>query len=393
MAQRWILHIDLDAFFASAEVLRRPELRGRPVIVGGATRGVVASATYEARAFGVRSAMPVGQALRLCPAAVVVRGDFPHYRELSGRFRAILDDLSPVVEAASIDEAYLDATGLERGPDPPVTVAAALKARLRAETGLTASVGVATNRTVAKIASDLRKPDGLVAVGAGEEAAFLAPLAAGKLPGVGPKAQERLARAGLRTLGDLAAAPPGLLRQLFGNGGGEIAQRARGVDPRPLEPHRPTKSLGHERTFATDIGNPGELRRIARALCDATAAELRRKQLGGRVVTLKLRQSDFQTITRQRALAAPTDLAGPLAAAADELLTEALSATGWRSIRLLGVRVSALGPLVRQLELSSAAPLRDARLSAALRHLEERFGPQVIRRAAMLDAGEGDRGG
>ena len=365
MAQRWIFHIDLDAFFASAEVLRRPELRGLPVIVGGATRGVVASATYEARTFGVRSAMPMAQALRLCPAAVVIKGDFPYYRALSGQFRAILDDLSPTVEAASIDEAYLDATGLERGPDPPVAAARGLKERLRAATGLTASIGVATNRTVAKIASDLRKPDGLVAVAVGGEAAFLAPLAAGKLPGVGPKAQERLATAGLRTLGELAAAPAGLLRTIFGSGGQEVAQRARGIDPRPLEPRGPTKSLGHERTFATDIGDPLALRRIARELCDATATELRRKELGGRVVTLKLRQSDFQTITRQKALSAPTDLAGPLASVADELLTEALAATGWRRIRLLGVRVSALSPLVRQLDLFSAAPLRDAKLSRA----------------------------
>jgi DNA polymerase-4 len=274
-----------------------------------------------------------------------------------------------------------------------VVVATALKARLRAETGLTASVGVATNRTVAKIASDLRKPDGLVVVAVGEEAAFLAPLAAGKLPGVGPKAQERLAKARLNTLGELAAAPPGLLRQLFGNGGGEIARRAGGVDPRPLEPHGPTKSLGHERTFATDIGDPGELRRIARALCDATAAELRRQELGGRVVTLKLRQADFQTITRQRALAAPTDLAGPLATAADELLTEALTSTGWRRIRLLGVRVSDLGPLARQLDLFSAAPLRDAKLSAALHELEGRFGARVIRRAAALETDKDNRGG
>jgi DNA polymerase-4 len=245
---------------------------------------------------------------------------------------------------------------------------------------------VATNRTVAKIASDLRKPDGLVVVRAGEEASFLAPLAAGKLPGVGPKAQERLAAAGLRTLGDLAAAPPGLLRTIFGNGGPETAERARGSDPRPLVPHEPGKSLGHERTFAADIGDPGELRRIARELCDATAAELRHRSQGGRVVTLKLRQSDFQTITRQKALSAPTDLAGPLAAIADELLTEALSATGWRRIRLLGVRVSGLGPLARQLDLFSATPLRDAKLSAALHKLEERYGATVIRRAATLGA-------
>ncbi|MDP9374998.1 MAG: DNA polymerase IV, partial [Chloroflexota bacterium] len=196
MTERWIVHIDLDAFFAHAEVLRRPELRGRPVIVGGQERGVVSSATYEARAAGVRSAMPIAHARRLCPQAIFLPGDFPYYRQLSGRFRAILHELSPSIEIASIDEAYLDATGTAREPGPPLTLASALKERLGGETGLTASVGLAPNKTVAKIASDLRKPNGLVVVRHGEEAAFLAPLPAGRLPGVGPKAQARLAAAG-----------------------------------------------------------------------------------------------------------------------------------------------------------------------------------------------------
>ncbi len=384
MAERWIAHIDLDAFFATAEVLRRPELRGRPVIVGGGQRGVVASATYEARASGVRSAMPVAQARRLCPGAVFLPGDFPYYRELSGQFRAILHDLSPTVEVASIDEAYLDATGASRQPGPPLDLARTLKARLRSETGLTASVGLAPNKTVAKIASDYRKPDGLVVVGYGEEAAFLAPLPAGRLPGVGPKAQAHLAAAGVRTLGDLAAAPATVLRQVFGNGGPEVALRSAGVDPRPLDPGSPAKSLGHETTFAEDIGDAATLRRVVHDLADQCAAGLRRREIGGRLVALKLRHADFQTTTRQRALAAATDQPRPIAEAAEALLAEALAATGWRHIRLVGVRVGGLGPLARQLDLFSPAPLREAKLSQALNALEARFGQQVVRRAATL---------
>ena len=391
MAERWIAHVDLDAFFATAEVLRRPELRGRPVIVGGGGRGVVASASYEARSHGVRSAMPLAHARRLCPQAVVLPGDFPYYRALAGRFRALLHDLSPIVEVASIDEAYLDATGASRAPGPPLALTGALKARLGAEVGLSASVGLAPNKTVAKIASDLRKPDGLVVVRHGEEAAFLAPLPAGRLPGVGPKAQARLAAAGLRTLGELAAAPPALLRDIFGNGGVEVALRARGVDPRALAPGGPAKSLGHETTFAEDIGDAATLRRVVRDLAERCAAHLRRRELGGRLVALKLRHADFQTLTRQRALAAATDQPRPIADAAEALLGAALAATGWRRIRLVGVRVGGLGPLARQLDLFSPAPLREAKLSQALNALEARFGRQVVRRAAALaPAGQPD---
>ena len=335
--------------------------------------------------------MPMGEALRRCPDAVVLRGDFPYYRALSGRFRALLDELSPLVEAASIDEAYLDALGLERGAPPPLATARALKGRLHAETGLTASLGVAPNRTVAKIASDLRKPDGLVVVERGQEAAFLAPLPAGRLSGVGPKAQARLAERGIRTLGDLAAAPPGLLRAVFGHHGQTVAERARGVDPRPLEPGGQAKSLGHERTFAADIDDPATLERVLRDLCDRTAVDLRKGGLAARVVALKLRQADFQTLTRQRALPAPTDLAGPLAAAATALLEEALAQTGWRRVRLLGVRVAGLAAPARQLDLFSPAPLKAARLSAALAELEGRFGHQIIKRAATLPAPARDR--
>lgn len=409
MGQRRVFHIDLDAFFANAEVRRRPELAGLPVIVGGDPegRGVVASATYAARAFGVRSAMPVAQARRLCPDAIFLRGDFPYYRELSGRFRAILHDLSPLVEVASIDEAYLEVGSRETVVvSPTLTIhpptlpsadcrlpttdplASAIKTRLLAETGLTCSIGVATNKTLAKIASDLRKPDGLVVVptDTAGAAAFLAPLPAGVLPGVGPKAQARLVSFGLRTIGDLAAAPLSTLRRVFGERiAPVVAQRARGIDERPLETESVAKTLGHERTFATDIASVPALRRVIRDLAEQSAVQLRRAGLGGRAVQLKLRDEAFETIGRQRALGTSTELAEPIRALAETLLHELLGAPGtpWygRRIRLLGVRVGGLGSLARQLDLFDATPQRAARLHAALDQLHERFGPDAIGRA------------
>ena len=382
VAERWVVHVDLDAFFANAEVRRRPELRGRPVIVGGEPegRGVVSSATYEARAYGVRSAMPLAEARRRCPDAVFLRGDFAYYGELARAFRAVLRDLSPTVEVASIDEAYLDATGLERAPGPPARLAEALKARLHAELGLTASVGVAPNKALAKIASDLRKPDGLVVVPQGEGARFLAPLPVGRIPGVGPKARERLAACGIHLIGELAAAPPPLLREVFGRRGAEVALLARGVDDRPLVTERAAKSVGHERTFGADVTDPAELRRALRPLCERTAAQLRREGLGGRVVALKLRHADFRTTGRQRALRPATDAPAAILGVAEQLLVETLAATGWRRIRLLGVRVGGLGPLARQLELFDPAPLRDIQLNAALDRLRARFGEGAIAR-------------
>ncbi len=407
MAGRRVFHIDLDAFFANAEVLRRPELAGQPVVVGGDEdgRGVVSSATYAARAFGVRSAMPAAHARRLCPDAIFLRPDFPYYRDLSGRFRTLLHDLSPLVEIASIDEAYLEVGARETVISQDVTIpppmlptadcrlpndplAEAIKARFRAETGLTCSVGVATNKTLAKIASDLRKPDGLVVVprDAAGAAAFLAPLPAGALPGVGPKAQARLLGYGLRTIGDLATAPPSTLRQIFGERiAAVVALRARGVDDRPLETESAAKTLGHERTFSADIADLPTLRRVIRDLAEQAAAQLRRAGLGGRSVQLKLRDETFETLGRQRALGGSTELAEPIRATAEALLDELMGASGtpWygRRIRLLGVRVGGLGPLARQLDLFDETPQRDARLHAALDRLHERFGPGAIGRA------------
>ena len=390
-AERWILHVDLDAFFANAEVRRNPALRGRPVVDGGDPdgRGVVAAATYEARAYGIRSAMPMAEARRRCPHAVFLCGDHAYYGELSRAFRAILRDLSPVVEIASIDEAYLDATGLERAvglPVPPVGVVATLKERVRAELGLTVSVGLAPNKLLAKIASDLRKPDGMVVVPQGQEAGarFLAPLPVGRIPGVGPKAQERLATYGIRTIGELAAAPPVVLRAVFGRFGPEVALRARGVDPRPLQPDAPARSVGHEQTFSRDVADPAALHRALRPLCERTAAQLRQRGLGGRVIALKLRHADFETTGRQRTLRTATDAAQTILATAGVLLDETLAATGWRRIRLLGVRVGGLGPLARQLDLFDPAPLRDSRLDAALDQLQARFGAGAIQKGLKV---------
>ncbi len=406
MAERWILHIDLDAFFANAELLRRPNLRDQPLIVGGAIegRGVVSSASYAARAFGVRSAMPVAQARRLCPQAVFLQGDFPYYRRLAEQFRAILADTSPIIQVASIDEAYLDATGLVRALDTTAPLsaaarvlptapelAAAIKARLVNETGLTCSIGVAPNKTLAKIASDLEKPNGLVVVPQGEAAgaAFLAPLPVGVLPGIGPKSQERLAAAGLRTLGQLANAAPAFLRRIFGDRiAPVVAFRARGIDDRPLETATAAKTLGHEQTFPTDIADLATLRRVIRDLAERNAAQLRQAGLGARSVSLKLRDEQFETLGRQRALRGSTELAEPIRQTAEALLHELLgqSGTPWygRRIRLLGVRVGGLGPLARQLDLFDPTPQRQAKLYAALDQLHHRFGPTAIATADQL---------
>jgi DNA polymerase-4 len=361
--------------------------------------------------------MPLAHARRLCPAAVFLRGDFPYCHNLSRRFRAILHDTSPVVEIASIDEAYIECgmrndecgiSGHEAVPawldtHQPIPHSAlriphSIKSRLLQDTGLTCSIGVAPNKTLAKIASDLRKPDGLVVVPQGEAAgaAFLAPLPVGAIPGVGPKAQERLAAVGIRRIGELAAASPTLLRSIFGERiAAVVASRARGIDDRPLETASVAKTLGHERTFATDIASVAELRRVIRDLAERNAAQLRRAGLGARSVSLKLRDERFETLGRQRGLRGSTELAEPIRLTAEALLDEIIGSptAPWygRRIRLLGVRVGGLGPLARQLDLFDPTPQRTARLHAALDRLHDRFGPAAIQSARRTaDAALGD---
>ena len=338
--QRWVIHADLDAFFAAAEVLRRPELAGQAVVVGGSPewRGVVAAASYPARAFGVRSAMPMAEALRLCPDLVIVGGDHRYYRELSGQFRDILAAFSPLVEVVSIDEAYLDASDSDRLFGGAEALARELKRRVRDEIGLAVSLGVASNKLVAKIASDLDKPDGLRVVQPGQEAATFAPLPI-----------ERL------------------------------RARARGVDDRPVRPEwdrEPQKSIGHEETFGRDLRGLRELDAPLYHLSEETGAELRREWLTGTTVTLKLRYNDFTTITRQQSLSKATDAHQEIHRLAQTLLTRALAERD-SPVRLLGVRVTGLAS-ARQLSLFDDADDRTRKLNAAIDQLTAKGGERLV---------------
>ena len=337
-----LLHADLDAFFAKVEQHDRPELRGRPVIVGGPAeaRGVVAAASYEARAFGVRSAQPMKTALRRCPQAVRLDPRFARYREVSAQVFACFRAWTPLVEPLSLDEAYLDITAAisERTTERVRDAAVRLKAEVRAATGLTLSVGAGTTKSVAKIASDLEKPDGLVVVAAGTERSFLAPLPIGRLWGVGPKAEERLRRIGVTTIGDLAELDRAWIEDRFGRWGALLHDLAQGRDPRQVCPERETKSVGRETTFAEDTSDATRLESVATRLADEVAQSLRRHALRGRTVTLKLRDASFQTHTRQITLAAPTDDPAVIGATARRLLGPELRPG--RRFRLLGVSVS-----------------------------------------------------
>jgi DNA polymerase-4 len=338
----WILHADLDAFYASVEQLDRPELRGKPVVVGGPpqSRGVVTTASYEARPFGVRSAMPMSRALRLCPQAIRVNPRFDRYAEVSRQVMAIFRSVTPLVEPMSLDEAFLDVTQQAESAGGPDALAREIKRRVKAETGLTVSVGVATNKSVAKIASDMQKPNGLVFVRRGQEARFLAPLPVRALPGIGPRAEEALKAAGIQTIGQIAQADRGLLQRLFGSRAGMLQAVARGLDDRPLETYHERKSVGAENTFPRDLPDGPELRDELRRLATGVAGHLRRKGLRARTVAVKLRYSNFKTITRQRSLPEATDDLDQVLTQANSLL-DAVLEEGDR-FRLLGIHVTNL---------------------------------------------------
>jgi DNA polymerase-4 len=355
---RVIFHADLDAFYASVEQCDRPELRGRPVLVGGspAERGVVAAASYEARRYGARSAMPMRTALRLCPPSTVrVPPRFDRYVEVSRAVMALFRARTPLVEPLSLDEAYLDMTEpLARPAAPtPEGAARALKDEVRTRLGLTISIGVAASKSAAKIASDLRKPDGLVVVPPGGEREFLAPLPVERLWGVGPKAAERLRSAGITTIGALAAADPRWLARVFGKWGVQMHAFANGRDDRPVMPMRAVKSVGRETTFPEDVADRTQLHATLRQLTEQVAERLQRRGLRGRTVTLKLRHHDFRTISRQTRLPAPSDRTAELLAAAARLLDAEIGPA--RRFRLIGVAVSGFEP-VAQLALPLFAP-------------------------------------
>jgi DNA polymerase-4 len=339
---RTIIHADLDAFYASVEQLDHPDLRGRPVVVGGSPegRGVVAAASYEARAFGVRSAMPMIRALRLCPDAVRVPPRFDRYAAMSKRVMAVFRALTPLVEPLSLDEAFLDVSGWVADGAEPEHLARELKREVKEKTQLTLSVGVASNKSVAKIASDLRKPDGLVVVPPGAEAEFLAPLPVRALWGVGPKTEQALHLAGVRTIGDLARRSGADAERLLGAHGAALHTMARGIDERAVEIERERKSVGAETTFAQDLPDGPELRAKLHDIAGEVARRLGTSHVKAQTVALKLRYADFHTVTRQSSLKTATDDAPDIEAIGRALL-DAVIVEGDR-FRLLGIQCSRL---------------------------------------------------
>lgn len=389
---RVILHLDLDAFFCAVEEQREPALKGKAFAVGGRPdqRGVVASCSYPARQFGVHSAMPMSQAVKRCPGLIIVPARHGVYGEVSGRVMARLHALTPLVEQISIDEAFLDITGI---PGAGEALARRLQAEINRDLGLSCSLGVASNKLVAKIANNMGKarqgrgagpPNAIEIVPAGHEADYLAPLPIRELWGVGPKTAERLAEFGLTTIGALARFPQSELARLFGKHGEEMARHARGIDERPVTPEHETKSISKETTFAHDVGDGDELRRTLTRLAEGVGRQLRKEDLAGSTVRIKLRWSDFTTLTRQITLPNPVDQDDEIAAAALALFDRHWPPS--RPVRLIGVGVSGFERQERQLGLWDAPKSeQQRRLQDALDALRDRFGDQVIKRARDLD--------
>lgn len=387
---RTILHVDLDAFFAAVEQRDDPSLRGKPVLVGGsARRGVVAACSYEARVFGIHSAMPMAEALRRCPKAIVVSHSMERYADASHRFFQILGDYSPEIEGLSLDEAFLDVTASERLLGDGLTIAKNIKARVRAELSLVASVGVAPIKLAAKIASDIDKPDGLRVVPPDQLLAFLHPLPVTRLWGVGDATRAVLASMGLSTIGDVARYPEAaLVGRLGANTGHHLAALARGEDSREVIPETDPVSVGHQETFDDDLDDKGELSVILLDQADRVAHRLREANLRARAVVLIIKYDDFRQITRRTTLDTPTSDGGQLARTAIELLSKvAIEPRRGSRVRLCGISATSLEPrdAPRQLGFDEAARARGERLGDTLDKLTSKFGKATIRRAVHLD--------
>ncbi|MFZ5857770.1 MAG: DNA polymerase IV [Chloroflexota bacterium] len=382
---RTILHLDLDAFFCAVEETRDPSLRGKPFAVGGRPeeRGVVSSCSYAARARGVRSAMPMSRAMRICPSLLLVSPHYRLYSDYSRRVMERLGQLTPLMEQISIDEAFLDLSDLR---DPPERLARDLRARIRDELGLPSSIGIASNKLVAKIATEVGKkaakgdapPFALTIVPEGEEAAFLAPLPADMLWGVGPKTAARLAELGIHTIGDIARWPESELAQHFGEHGRDLSRHARGVDERPIVTEYETKSISQETTFARDVRDDKVLERTLREQSASVARQLRKEGLAGKTVKLKLRWPDFTTLTRQTTLNSPTDMEEEIAKTALTLLRNIRKSD--QAVRLIGVGVTGLGQPVRQLGLWDLDTQKSRKLQEAVDALQEKYGRGMIRK-------------
>jgi DNA polymerase-4 len=385
---RTILHFDLDAFFCSVEEQFRPDLKGKPFVVAGSPRrrGVVSSASYPARRFGIRSAMPTAQALRLCPDLIVVPPRHGVYGERSREVMELLREAAPVVEQISIDEAFLDVSDDPRGGKQ---IAQALQAEIEKRFALPTSWGVATNKLVAKIATEVGKPRGVVVVPPGEEASFLAPLPLEMLWGVGPKTAQILQSFGMATIGDLANFPDDRLVEHFGTRGRELVAHAQGIDDSPLSQAREARSMSAETTFPRDVQSAEALRRTLRGLSEQVGARLRKENLAGMTVRVKLRWPDFTTLTRQKRLAQPTNQDREIFEQSWDLM-QAVWRPG-KKVRLLGVGLSDLGPPIRQLEMFDHARERDGRLLRAIDEIRSRYGARAVRRAStVLDDGKGE---
>lgn len=373
---RLIAHVDMDAFFAAIEQRDRPELRGRPVIVGGSGgRGVVAAASYEVREFGVRSAMPAREALRRCPEAICVRPRLAHYRDVSRSIFSIFREFTPLVEGLSLDEAFLDLSALQR---PAHDLGVAIKQRILAATELNASVGMGPNKLIAKIASDLDKPDGLCIVSRHHVNEILDPLPVRTISGIGPKTGKRLAAMGILTIGALRATGADRLAPLFGRYAHRMIDRASGIDDRPVVAHSERKSISSEETFDTDIVDPQQLQEELAALAESVAASLRRKRLLAGVVSVKIRTAAFVTRTRQRAMSPPVNDSGTIVRTTRRLLSTWLAEHPGVALRLLGAGVSDLRP-ADQLALFETAP-ETTDLDRALDQIRSRFGGTSIAR-------------
>ena len=380
-AARVILHVDMDAFYASVEQHDHPELAGQPVVVGGAGgRGVVAAASYEVRRFGVHSAMPMREALRRCPQAVVIAPRFKRYREVSALVFAVFSEFTDLVEGLSLDEAFLDVTGSVGLFGSGEDMAREIKKRIRERTGLTASVGVSHNKLLAKLASDMQKPDGLTRIRAEDVRTMLDPLPVGRLFGVGPKTAARLEEQGIFTLGQLRTAPESVLWPLFRRETRKYQDRAAGIDERPVVSDAPEKQISSEETFDVDIRDHKELLARLAQLADRTTARLRSKQFKAGMVSIKVRRRDFETYTRQKSFNPPTQETRLIAQVAADLLGNWLAEQPRAAVRLLGVGVSDLEPET-QLDLFATPEFSVAgRLDDALDRIHGRFGDEAIHR-------------
>jgi len=380
-----VLHVDMDAFFPSVSLLTRPELKGKPVIVGGGNRGVVLSATYEARQFGIHSAMPMTRARRMCPQAVIVEPDHAAYARVSAGVMEIFRSITPLVEPLSLDEAFLDVAGALRRLGGAAHIAELIRSRVYDEQGITCSVGVASTKFVAKLASTRAKPDGLLVVPADRVVEFLHPLPVGALWGVGERTEEQLTRLGLRTVGDIARTPLSTLERALGQAAGKhLAALAWGQDPRSVVPHEPEKSIGAEETFGTDVDDPAVIRRELLRLSERVSARLRQQGYRGRTVSIKVRFADFTTITRSKTLREATDVTREVYAVAGALF-DALRLDRAR-LRLVGVRIEGLvaaDTVDEQLLLD--APERGWReADQAVDQASRRFGSGAVRPAALV---------